>query len=165
MNTGDRDSEQTLALARSTFRNVWTQFYDWENVFCLNAIDSITSMRGAECGHIEARSTSTTARSGGVSNSRTLSQDTVVYTSYAVDSAPISNSIDIDTIDVHSFDPHPDYESVTPTSKNIFQGDDSDCMAFIPYTEDPTFDHIDYTHYYMKEGFAWQAKFRDPDRK
>ena len=157
MNTGDTDSEAST-LAYSTFQSVWAQFYLWENVFCLDAIRSLTSTYDA----VEVESTSTIG-SGGTSSSRSLPRDTVVRTSYTDDSSPISNSVDIDVIDVYSFDPHPDYESVTPTFKNIFQGDDSDCMTFIPFTEDPTFDHVDYTHYYKKEGFSWQVKFHDPD--
>ena len=165
MDTGDPDSGETSTLARSTFQNVWMQFYHWEYAFCLDTIQSLTSIRDAEYWNVDVGFPSTTTRSSSTSSSRSLSQNTVVRTSYTVDSAPVSKRVEIDVIDVHSFDPHPDYESTTPTSKNIFQGDDSDCMAFIPYAEDPTFDHVDHTHYYKKEGFSWQVKFHDPDGK
>ncbi|KIK92123.1 hypothetical protein PAXRUDRAFT_830266 [Paxillus rubicundulus Ve08.2h10] len=57
-------------------------------------------------------------------------------------------------------DPHPPYESCSPLSHSIFNGDDDDNMDFIPYADDPRFDQIDHTYCY--ESFSWQDAF-DPD--
>ncbi|KAI0643504.1 hypothetical protein C8Q79DRAFT_1024750 [Trametes meyenii] len=56
---------------------------------------------------------------------------------------------------------YPAYESCTPLSQNILHGDDSHFMPFLPYADDPNFDHQDHALEYKK--LAWHEGYRGPD--
>ncbi|KAJ7758167.1 hypothetical protein DFH07DRAFT_818963 [Mycena maculata] len=58
------------------------------------------------------------------------------------------------------FLPLPAHEYCTPTNRNIFQGDDPSELPFIPFADDPTFDHAEYLKEYHK--FSWHSAI-DPD--
>ncbi|KAG1905918.1 uncharacterized protein F5891DRAFT_942630 [Suillus fuscotomentosus] len=86
----------------------------------------------------------------------------VALTSYSEDGTPRSTStISLQVVHAELFEPHKPYEYCTPISRNIFRGDDDDMMPFIPYADDPTFDHVDHTLCYGS--FAWQDDDYDPD--
>lgn len=57
--------------------------------------------------------------------------------------------------------PHPQYDSCTPISRNIMNGDDSEYLPFLPFSDDGTynfeFDNVQHKY------FAWQKPFIDPD--
>ncbi|KAL4074318.1 hypothetical protein J3A83DRAFT_4187786 [Scleroderma citrinum] len=85
---------------------------------------------------------------------------TALQTTYSPDEE--IESVSFRVIDLApALTPHPLYESCSPSSRNVFKGDDDDSMAFIPYADDPLFDQIDHTHCYGS--FSWQGDF-DPDR-
>jgi hypothetical protein len=85
----------------------------------------------------------------------------VAVTSYSEDGTSRSTStIPLQVVHVELLEPHRSYEYCTPISRNIFRGDDDDMMPFIPYADDPTFDHVDHTLCYGS--FAWQDDY-DPD--
>ncbi|KAG1877921.1 hypothetical protein DFJ58DRAFT_648419 [Suillus subalutaceus] len=85
----------------------------------------------------------------------------VAVTSYSEDGTSRSTStISLQVIHAELLEPHKSYEYCTPISRNIFRGDDDDMMPFIPYADDPTFDHVDHTLCYGS--FAWQVDY-DPD--
>ncbi|KAF8844625.1 SET domain-containing protein [Paxillus ammoniavirescens] len=98
----------------------------------------------------------------GVSESTSIPLPRVSLKTYAPDGAVAGeSSTQLEVIHLASpIDPHPPYESCSPLSHSIFNGDDDDNMGFIPYADDPTFDQIDHTHCY--ESFSWQDDF-DPD--
>ncbi|KAL4080186.1 hypothetical protein V8B97DRAFT_709563 [Scleroderma yunnanense] len=84
---------------------------------------------------------------------------TALQTTYSPDEE--IESVSFRVIDLApALTPHPLYESCSPSSRNVFKGDDDDSMAFIPYADDPLFDQIDHTHCYGS--FSWQGDF-DPD--
>lgn len=49
---------------------------------------------------------------------------------------------------------HPTYDSCAPLARSVFKGDDDDRMPFLPYADDPTFDHVDHSRWYGALG--WQ---------
>lgn len=69
-------------------------------------------------------------------------------------------TLPIETINVEATKPHPEYTSCTPITRSIMVGDDSNYMTFIPYSDDPTFNHEAQTLHY--DHFAWQS-IQDPD--
>ncbi|OAX43422.1 SET domain-containing protein [Rhizopogon vinicolor AM-OR11-026] len=85
----------------------------------------------------------------------------VTVTSYSEDGTPTSTStISLQVIRAEVLEPHEPYESCAPISRNVFRGDDDDRMAFIPFADDATFDHVDHTLCY--DSLAWQEDY-DPD--
>ncbi|KAJ7115589.1 hypothetical protein C8R43DRAFT_1038547 [Mycena crocata] len=59
------------------------------------------------------------------------------------------------------FPASPAYEYCTPTPRNILHGDDPRELPFIPFPDDPTFDHRLYLEEY--DEFAWEQPVLDPD--
>ncbi|KAG1754568.1 hypothetical protein EDB19DRAFT_1626406 [Suillus lakei] len=85
----------------------------------------------------------------------------VTVTSYSEDGPSRSTStISLQVVHAELLEPHKPYEYCSPISRNIFRGDDDDMMAFIPFADDSTFDHLDHTLCYGS--FAWQDDY-DPD--
>jgi histone-lysine N-methyltransferase EZH2 len=60
-----------------------------------------------------------------------------------------------------TFSALPAYEYCTPTVRNIFQGDDPHDMPFVPFADDPTFNHARYLEEYRS--FSWRTSALDPD--
>ncbi|KAJ6479302.1 hypothetical protein C8R47DRAFT_983573 [Mycena vitilis] len=60
-----------------------------------------------------------------------------------------------------SFPPLPAYEYWTPSARNIFHGDDPDDLPYIPFADDPTFDHAKFLREYST--FSWDEPPVDPD--
>ncbi|KAJ6562723.1 hypothetical protein DFH09DRAFT_1478716 [Mycena vulgaris] len=55
----------------------------------------------------------------------------------------------------------PAHEYCTPISRNVFQGDDPHDLAFLPFADDPTFDHAKYLEEY--DSVSWLESVLDPD--
>ncbi|KAJ7238137.1 hypothetical protein B0H12DRAFT_1137905 [Mycena haematopus] len=62
---------------------------------------------------------------------------------------------------IDAFAAPPPYEYCTPTQRNIFLGDDPPYMPFLPFADDPTFDHGRYASEY--KGCSWRISGIDPD--
>ncbi|KAF8152093.1 hypothetical protein K438DRAFT_1864497 [Mycena galopus ATCC 62051] len=62
---------------------------------------------------------------------------------------------------VDPFPAVPAHEFCTPTSRNIFLGDDPSYMPFLPFADDPTFDQARYVSEH--KGFEWRRPRVDPD--
>ncbi|ETW75709.1 hypothetical protein HETIRDRAFT_106382 [Heterobasidion irregulare TC 32-1] len=58
--------------------------------------------------------------------------------------------------------PYSAYEGCTPISRNIFLGDDSDHLPFIPFADDPGFDWAENAEFFTY--LAWESRFFDPDQ-
>lgn len=56
---------------------------------------------------------------------------------------------------------HSPYESCTPITRNLMVGDDPDVLPFIPFGDDPTYDHRLYAEEHSY--FRWHKLFVDPD--
>ena len=57
--------------------------------------------------------------------------------------------------------PFPPYESCAPISGNLWIGDDSDAMPFMPFADERTFDHHDAQSHYKELG--WQRETMNAD--
>ncbi|KAJ7642005.1 hypothetical protein FB45DRAFT_826255 [Roridomyces roridus] len=58
--------------------------------------------------------------------------------------------------------PAPQHEYVTPANRNFYHGDDPHGMPFMPFLNDPTFDHDGYADRYRMLGWAPELTI-DPD--
>ncbi|KAJ7914701.1 hypothetical protein B0H13DRAFT_2325022 [Mycena leptocephala] len=55
----------------------------------------------------------------------------------------------------------PTHEYCTPTARNISHDEDPHDMLFVPFADDPTFDHARYLKAY--QDFSWRTSALDPD--
>ncbi|TFY66790.1 hypothetical protein EVG20_g4293, partial [Dentipellis fragilis] len=161
--------DQLRALAVSIYQRVWAEFYAWGQHDALQALDPLT------------RPYTTDPPRPLHSRSSAQYLDDIVDSD---DDLPLDNPTDLITvIPMHtkaalrvpirdtqtqtSIQPHPPYESCTPTETCISRHPDdpaaSDKLQFIPYADDPTFDYLRKMPKNWYTGFAWQHEQKDPD--
>lgn len=80
------------------------------------------------------------------SNSRTLSQEEV-----------------IDIVPSYSFSAISPYESSPLTDRNVYCGEEPESLPFIPFSDDPDFNYLDFLHEHYPDGsFGWNI-IKDPN--
>jgi hypothetical protein len=157
-------------VVRSMFRQVWKDFYDWERVYCQSIIEfsafSSNSARSSDniipSRNLSAsRSRTKTIRPPPQPSLHTIDPVEITILDYTQGKFPVETRAMVEVVNVPNVPTPPVYESVTPATRSIHQGDDDDSMAFVPYSDDPTFDALDHTLQY--KSFSWQDRFCDPD--
>lgn len=152
-------------LVRRVLSQVQTEFTMWNVAHCHQTLASFaTPSTWRSCLHPDLRSPGL-AFATAASNSLPDAQPVVQLVSqevYSPDEVVIEiSSVKLDVIHISSsLEPHPPYESCSPSHRSVFKGDDSDNMDFIPYADDHIFDQTSHTHHYGS--FSWQDAF-DPD--
>lgn len=139
----------TRLLVVSVYRDVWNEFYDWEQ-------DHSKSMLRALAAKVPMSSgPETDMNCGDLVGIDSLIEDWDAQNKYR-----FLGNHELE-IQAPSLSPCPEYESCLATGRPIHRGDDSDDLDFVPFPGDPTFDLEDYEDLY--KSFAWQTSRRDPD--
>ncbi|KAJ7629113.1 hypothetical protein FB45DRAFT_920000 [Roridomyces roridus] len=75
----------------------------------------------------------------------------------------LTEQIPFEVTRVHDLPPRaPEHEHCTPSNRNVFVGDDPQAMPFMPFLNDPTFDHDAYADEHKT--YAWEPELTvDPD--
>ncbi|KDQ53748.1 hypothetical protein JAAARDRAFT_161438 [Jaapia argillacea MUCL 33604] len=149
-------------LIQAVLRQVWEEFYAWEQPASRTAINSLLRNPAK---HTE-----------GTTTPPPLDLDNEVlsaFSEWSLDSHPetlqfidypeadsITTHIPTYTIELPVFQSHDAYEGSAPLSRNIHVGDDPDNMPFLPFADDPSFDFIDHQTAYKY--LSWQD-LPDPD--
>jgi hypothetical protein len=158
-------AEQTTALVRSIFQTVWAEFYSWERQYCQQRIGSL-ARTGSRPVHEFNEYSQPDIDTLQIFEELSLEGHNDYFEIWDYShgsSSPMFQGQSVDVIDViPPIEPFPYYESCTPCSRNIFTGDDSDNLPFIPFADDPNFNHVEYCKDYLF--FAWQ-RIHDPDCK
>lgn len=163
----------TSELVQSVLSQVQTEFASWNVTYCRQVLTSLTpSSSWRSCLHPDLRSPGLASMTGNFNSLldvRSIVSEansppplfSLTQEVYSPDGTVIeTSSVKLEVIRVSSMEPHPPYESSSPLHHNVFKGDDSDNMDFIPYADDHTFDQASHTHHYGS--FSWQDTF-DPD--
>lgn len=157
--------QRTIDLCRSVFQNVWNEFYAWEHVYCETTIQNLVragTLHDMQDNTVADLSKPFAKRMDSDSESHIIKHDTITCWAYKNGSSSLNiREVDIDVIEVASFDAYPDYESITPVTRCIYQGDDNPSMPFIPFGDDSGFDHVAHMEWYRN--LSWQDAFMDPD--
>lgn len=149
--------EPPVALVLAVFRSCWKRFYQWKQIHDTHVLSSLMCDSPLTYNPVSAEPAAEVV---------TVGTDAVfMVTEYDSDSDSDSAqtyTLDAERLDVESILPHPAYDSCTPATRGIMVGDDSHYMPFIPYSDDPTFDHEPQMQHY--NFFSWQSP-DDPDCK
>ena len=151
------DFAQKKSYAEDVYRDVYTEFFAWEQEECRRTIISLRTTNPKML------------LSPRVSTSCHPSQVTPVEGAekfYFDDLVDDSNSFQASctTIKAARWSPCPRYFSCTPISQSTQHDAIQDYMLpFVPYADDPKFKVFDYLENFSK--FAWQEEFNDPDSK
>lgn len=156
------DNSPTHKLVQTAFAEVLAEFSGWKVKYCNHFIRSLSHVTQSSRVHIPDDDRTAFHLIGKASGGPDRDTERVVaVTSYSEDGTSRSTLMtSLQVVHTELLEPHKSYEYCTPISRNIFRGDDDDMMPFIPYADDPTFDHVDHTLCYGS--FAWQDDY-DPD--
>lgn len=172
--TGSSSKSDDVAGVLSTYRDVWNDFYEWEQEesrrliksLCRPKPDANTVVKGKGKSNALADEDAITPHS----LTRNWTDKSSLQTIYSTDEVTSIHEqlVDIEfpeiCIEAPPMTPSPVYEACAPIARNMFTGDDPENLAFFPYAaNDKQFNLADYLSQY--DSFAWQKRNIDPDRK
>jgi len=152
------DLEDLEALVLDVFGRVWKEFNAADTEYCEASIGSLVATSVTEDNTLSAEFESAAELPCDTRHSTPHASS--VDTSSAGPSKPhvsrIRAETDTPTLTLPSaVVPHPEYESWAPTNRNIFRGDDSDDLQFLPFADEPAFDKKTYQKFFKT--LAWQG--------
>lgn len=162
--SGDIQFENYLTAIK-VYRDLWTEFYNWEQVFCRQTLERQLSKPGVRPRSLphEKRTISSYEIPVNLSSSE---QDFFTYEDISPDSTvtiKFTLSPNPKIVETNNLEPSPGYTACTAASTNIILKEDPNSLPFAPHADDPLFDLDDYlTHVGW---FIWQYDMNDPDRK
>jgi histone-lysine N-methyltransferase EZH2 len=154
--------DHTISLVRSVYHTVWKEFYAWEPGYCQDIITSLARLVHGTVPNIQLSDKDDGDPHEMLQDLWLDTEDELEIWESFTAGAPARTMVRPITIQAPHFPPYASYESCTPCSRSIHAGDDSDYMPFIPFADDPQYDHIQDTHSYAFR--AWED-VRDPDCK
>jgi hypothetical protein len=154
---------ENYPTASKIYRHLWTEFYNWEQVFCQQTLEGL-SRSGVHPMSLPHDGTSIY----GLPALSSSEQDFFIYEDISLDSTLTTKftlSPNPKIIETRSLEPSAGYTACTAISTNIIQKDDPASLSFAPHADDsdPLFDLNDYLSH--AGWFTWQSDFKDPDRK
>lgn len=162
------DPDRISHLIHAYLQQVWTTYYSWERTATGERLKSLAK---SQENMLRSRTYNESSEDSVDSNdSQNLSaigtivtsEDIFVVHQFEEGRPPISLNEIIPEIEIilDDFTPCMPYESCAPMSQNMFIGDDSANMPFVPLADDPEFGQ--YAHLLEYTSFAWQNQ-NDPD--
>lgn len=154
-------SKSKADLIRSVLETTWNEYNEWERKDCENAIMALASPNPRLYDTTEQDATS--RPSGQTLPDAAAHGDTALEVHHIEGSSSTVTLAPVKVISVQNHLPAASpYESSPLTTRNIFTGDDSNDLPFIPFADDKTFDHD--SHALRHKRFAWDHDY-DPNSK
>lgn len=139
----------TKSLVVSVYRDVWNEFYDWEQDHSESMLRSLA-----------AKVSLSSEPEADLTSGDLVGINSLVKDWDAQNKIHFHGKHELE-IQAPSLSPCPEYESCLATGRPIHRGDDSDDLDFVPFPGDATFDLEEYEDLY--KSLAWQKFRRDPD--
>ena len=159
--SGDIQIENKLTASK-IYRDLWTEFYNWEQVFCQQTLDGLSKGGGVHPRSLPHDRTSVYE----LPDFSSSGEDNFTYEDISLDST-VTNRFTLSPnpkiIETKSLEPSAGYTACTAISTNIVLNDDPATVLFAPYADDQLFDLDEYLS--LPGWFTWQYDFKDPDRK
>ena len=155
---------QKFLTASKIYRDLWTEFYSWEQVFCQQTLEGLSKPAGVHPRSLPHGGTSINELP--VFFSTSDEEDFFIYEDISLDSTVTTKftlSPNPKIIETQSLEPSAGYTACTAISTNTILEDDPTALPFAPYADDPLFDLDDYLSHVG--WFAWEYDLLDPDRK
>ncbi|ETW75672.1 hypothetical protein HETIRDRAFT_422355 [Heterobasidion irregulare TC 32-1] len=159
----------TRSLIESVYREVWNEFYAWEQPYSARVIASLAGTSDRR------KVLDVTSQAGSESlcdlvvDPQTRPSEPIVVETYNEDGSVTVTEVPCEELPIYDdMTPHPSYDHCTPMIHSVsFSAEERpDLMAFIPYADDPEFPLEEYAQEFAE--FAWQdnsREFRDPDHE
>ena len=144
------------------YRDLWTEFYSWEQVFCRQTIMGLSKHQA----DVRSSPPNGTPIYELPVVSSSSEQDFFTYEDISPDSSltiKFTLSPDPKIVEIQNLDACAGYTACIPISMNLIMKDDPAFLPFAPHADDPLFDLDDYLSYVG--WFTWQCDLHDPDRK
>jgi hypothetical protein len=170
MDVDSDDSEdiqiQNYLTASKIYRDLWTEFYTWEQVFCQQTLDGLS--KGGDRSVQPGSPSLPYDKKYELPDISSSEEEFFTYDDISHDlslSTKLVFSPNPKIIETRNLDPSAGYTACTPISTNSIVKDDPTSLSFAPYADDPLFELEDYL---CNAGwFTWQydLNLNDPDRK
>ena len=163
-------SQQENAAVREritgVYRQVWNEFYDWEESYCTQILKNLASDVVNPVGPVLPTLTRPASESS--LDMPVISSDSS-FTVFDFDNHR-EYTLASSSSPAGFIHPHPPYESCAPSgcivsSPDIFDSDEKDmprALHFIKYAGEPGFPELTYVDHFSV--LSWQMELRDPDR-
>lgn len=154
--------EENRKTIKDTYRQVWHQFYDWEPEFAAATIASLNAR--APSLDIPLARWEPSCFLGDDDDS---DDDKLDFVLLDFENGGTKSTVGCKEVDIQStVKPHPKYESVAPSSCNMYVRHDYRVVRFVKYGGEPGFDELAYFKSFPEDShFEWQdpMSFYDPD--
>lgn len=171
--TTSNPKPEDVAGVLSTYRDVWNDFYEWEQKYSTEVIKSLVHPGQNDCAQQKTKgkeksldneeSVDPDSLTLNWPNSRTLRRAYPTDRVTSIHAQPLIERPEI-IIEAPRHEPSPIYEACVPIVRNTFTGDDPDNLTFFPFpVNDKKFNLADYLDQYAS--LAWQARDMGPDRE
>lgn len=151
------------SVVLETYRSNWQKFYYWKRDYNTNCLDSLLKdCKPPSNDLLDDPPANIEEDLLPVSGDKS-SESTLRVTEYTDDDCCEEYTLSFETFTVKPDNkPYADYTSCTTIRRSSFIGDDLNPMPFLPFSDDPTFNHqVQMLVHY--ETFAWQEAMDDPD--
>lgn len=159
-------------VTQKMFKEVWDEFYTWEEEYCKQALASLAPTSGASSSGSQTTATNTTPPTVTkvspvkATNGKQSKQgyQFIEFSGGAFSEKPAvfvrQNPV---TYRCRTTGPSPPYEACTYSRKNLYYADDvCDKLPFMPFSDSTDFPAAEYLKYYDRIG--WDIP-KDPDRQ
>lgn len=160
--SGDAIQFENHLTATKIYRDLWTEFYSWEQEFCRQTLEGLSkpSVHPRSLPHDKIsgyeRSVIFLSSEQEIFTYEDISPDSTVIVKFTVFPNP-------NIVETNNLEPSAGYTACTPISTSLVLKDDASSLPFVPYADDPLFKLGGYlTHFGW---FTWQYDLHDPDRK
>ncbi|KAF7342324.1 Pre-mRNA splicing factor [Mycena venus] len=156
----DESFSQATYLVEKVFNEVYEEFRVWKNDYASRTLLTVARPPSPN-DNVSDPATSDLLPSEGSQISPPPSP-TLEYMEMWDSETGTTQRVSVEVYDiVDAFPAVTEHEHCTPAVRNIFHGDDPDYLPFMPFADDPTFDHARYLEAY--KGVSWQTPGVDPD--
>ncbi|KAJ7282490.1 SET domain-containing protein, partial [Mycena rebaudengoi] len=152
-----------LALATNlvdfVYQEVYEEFRIWKHDYASKILASLATRPRSRVSSVSIANNSTDSGYA-LGPPSTSSATTVEYIEVWDYETETMGQMPVDVTHMNNAFPAPfsAHEFCTPISRNVFLGDDPRAMPFMPFEDDPSFNHVEYL-----DAFDGQADIQDPD--
>ena len=169
MSASRGDEAEIRSLVIGVYRDVWNEFYAWEQKYSKSALESLepkkplaSSSSESQDDHPELIDLASVVKDWKpFDESRLTWSKETGFVTFQGQRWEVMSSLELE-IDAPDLSPCPKYEACTPAPRPILHGDDPPSLDFVPFPDEDGFNFEDFQEHY--DSFAWQQGHEDPDR-
>ncbi|TFY52764.1 hypothetical protein EVG20_g10413 [Dentipellis fragilis] len=180
-NTVKPKSPEFADRVRAVFRQVWDDFYAWEERYSQETLDGLMKPVKPVDSEIYLKPNDAALSLDALDDtmldesimddndndgSRSNDADFLAVTSFSTnpERPPKTHHLQFTDVAIDAGlipEPYSEHESCAPITRSLFTGDDANDIPFVPFADDPSFDHLQHLAHHKR--LKWQNPVRNTD--